>query len=141
MAQFPGEFVIRIIVIICFRLLNERRLKKKDDGIAYRDSHKWNFIDSQSIVSMNFWGFTPGVFSQLETQFTQFLKQYGQELKSEFYIPFVVSEIISEGETNVKVLKSEYQWFGVTYKEDKEKAISSINTLVQQGVYPCKIME
>ncbi|WP_319502899.1 sugar phosphate nucleotidyltransferase [uncultured Draconibacterium sp.] len=120
-------------------VVERTQVEKKDDGIAYRDYHKWNFIDSQSIVSMNFWGFTPGVFSHLETQFTQFLKQYGQELKSEFYIPFVISEIISEGETNVKVLKSESQWFGVTYKEDKEKAISSINTLVQQGVYPAKL--
>ncbi len=120
-------------------VIERTQIEKKDAGIAYCDYQKWIFMDKQTIVSMNFWGFTPALFRYLETQFSSFIKEYGQELKSEFFIPSVVSEIISEGKTKVKVLKSDAQWFGVTYKEDKEKAMACINALVEQDIYPSKL--
>ena len=40
-------------------------------------------LDPNAIVSMNFWGFTPAIFSSIEAQFTDFLKARSTELKSE----------------------------------------------------------
>jgi hypothetical protein len=37
------------------------------------------------------------------------------------------------------VLKSDAQWFGVTYSEDKAKAVEAINSLIDQNVYPAKL--
>ncbi|WP_163321915.1 nucleotidyltransferase family protein [Draconibacterium mangrovi] len=122
-------------------VIERTHIEKKNDGIAYRELQKWIFMDTQTIVSMNFWGFTPALFRYLDSQFSAFIKEYGQELKSEFFIPSVVSKIISEGETRVKMIRSDAQWFGVTYKEDKEKAVACIDALVEKGIYPSKLWD
>lgn len=93
-------------------------------------------LTGDEVVSMNFWGFTPSLFGYLETMFTDFLKEKGSELKSEFYIPFVVDELIQDGKAEVEVLTSRDSWFGVTYPEDKEAVVNSVRSLVEMGVYP-----
>lgn len=87
-------------------------------------------------VSMNFWGFHPSVFKNIEDQFIEFLHTNIQLPKSEFYIPFVVFDMIKSGQTNVEVLKADSPWFGVTYKEDKPFVIEQIQKLTDKGVYP-----
>lgn len=115
------------------------QIEKKSDSIAYFENEEWITLEDETTVSMNFWGFTPAVFTQLEEQFIAFLAKEGQELKSEFFIPSVVAQIISTTNTEVKVLKSDAQWFGVTYRADKEKAINAIAKLVSKGVYPAEL--
>lgn len=92
-----------------------------------------------SIVSMNMWGFTSDLLEELEAGFKGFLSEYGSELKSEYLLPELVGTLIDEGKADVKVLKTEDKWFGVTYKEDKEKVVKSFEELVDQGVYPDKL--
>lgn len=87
-------------------------------------------------VSMNFWGFHPSVFNNIEDQFIEFLQTNIQLSKSEFYIPFVVFDMIKSGQTNVEVLKADSLWFGVTYKEDKPFVIEQIQKLTDKGIYP-----
>jgi len=120
-------------------VIERTHIEKLADGIAYKEDEKWTPISGETTVSMNFWGFTPHVFNHLDDQFRSFLAEAGQELKSEFFIPSVVAKIIDGGKTNVKVLKSNAQWFGVTYREDKDKAAKAILDLVEQGVYPAKL--
>jgi len=120
-------------------VVERTHIEKLIDGIAYKEDEKWTPISGETTVSMNFWGFTPQLFKHLEDQFVSFLAESGQELKSEFFIPSVVAKIIDDGKTNVKVLKSNAQWFGVTYREDKEKAAKAILDLVEKGVYPSKL--
>lgn len=93
-------------------------------------------LSPNDIVSMNFWGFTPDIFTQTEQSFKAFLEKQGFELKSELYIPVVVDQLIRAGTATVKVLKSEASWFGVTYSEDKPATIKSIQQLVDKGLYP-----
>ncbi len=116
-------------------------IEKLENGIAYKEDEKWISLSGNTTVSMNFWGFTPSLFAHLESQFKSFLAIEGDQLKSEFFIPSVVAKIIDEGNTKFKVLKSDAQWFGVTYKEDKEKAINAIEKLVEKGIYPAKLWE
>jgi hypothetical protein len=87
-------------------------------------------------VSMNFWGFRPSLFEHLEELFIDFLKERGQELKSEFYIPFAVDNFIRSGRAIVQVLNTPDHWFGVTYREDKEFVVSRIQKLVDSDEYP-----
>ena len=90
-------------------------------------------------VSMNCWGFTPKLFTELEDRFVKFLAARGTEMKSEWYIPFVVYELIKEGKADCKVLPTDSRWFGVTYREDKPYVVSEIAKLVDSGEYPSKL--
>lgn len=90
-------------------------------------------------VSMNLWGFTPDLFYALEERFPAWLARNGAALKSEWYIPFVVDEMICEGKCDVRVLPTESSWFGVTYREDKQKVVDSIAALVAAGEYPANL--
>ncbi len=96
-------------------------------------------LSGNETVSMNFWGFHPSIFTNIENQFVDFLKSNINQPKSEFYIPFVVFEMIKTGLAKVDVLSADSPWFGVTYKEDKPYVIEQIRKLTLQGVYPEKL--
>lgn len=92
-------------------------------------------------TSMNFWGFQPSIFELTSTMFQDFLKTNYQNLKSEFYIPLVVNEMIQQNKGKVKVLPGGSTWFGVTYQEDKDLVSAKINDLVKRGVYPARLWD
>ena len=131
---------------IC-RVDNKGKLKRVTEHTAIEKNEKGQIFSNQSeseldenaIVSMNFWGFTPDFFEHLESKLKLFLKENINQTKSEFYIPFVVDDLIGEDMASVKVLSSEAQWFGVTYKEDKEQAVKQLQQKVDAGVYPNKL--
>ena len=97
-------------------------------------------IDLDSIVSMNMWGFKPGLFAELESGFVEFLSGLGEnELKKEYLLPTKVGDMVKEKKAEVIVLKTSDRWFGVTYKEDKEAVVKSIRGLIDRGEYPVKL--
>lgn len=81
---------------------------------------------------MNFWAFTPKVFGEIERQFIEFYPANKDNLKSEFYIPKVVDKMIKDQIAEVKVLKTDAKWFGVTYKEDTPRGKCSTRSLRQR---------
>lgn len=118
-------------------------------GIGYKEN-KICFIDENnteqelnpnSHVSMNMWGFTTDYFQHSEEYFINFLKEFGQEMKSEFYIPTMVNHLINNGTAKVKVLDTTSKWFGVTYAEDRDDVVSKLNTLVDSGEYPTPLFK
>ncbi len=104
--------------------------------IQYFEDRQATDMTGGEICSMNFWGFTPSFFQSLEDKFTVFLKEKGQEKKSEWYIPDIVDEMIGSGQTRVKMLSSEGQWFGVTYPEDKSTVVTALQAMHNSGHYP-----
>ncbi len=118
-------------------VVERTKIYKNDDGtIVYEEDGKIVPVDGKSLVSMNFWGFTPKYFEQSEAFFVDFIRQNAQQLKAEFYIPFVVNQLIKQKKADVRVLESHDQWFGVTYREDKPVTIARIRELIKNGVYP-----
>jgi dTDP-glucose pyrophosphorylase len=107
--------------------------------IGARDQVSGKELSGNEIVSMNFFGFTPSIFGYLKARFDAFLKNEGQALKGEFYIPQAVDALIKEGRAGVKVLRSSDSWFGVTYREDKAGVQENINTLVESKRYPSEL--
>lgn len=87
-------------------------------------------------VSMNMWGFTPDYFDYSEKSFINFLNANEKELKSEFYIPTVVNELITDGTVSLKVIPTTSKWFGVTYAADRPSTVEEFAKLVEAGVYP-----
>lgn len=90
-------------------------------------------------VSMNFWGFTPALFPQLNVAFERFMAKSGGEQKSECLIPATVGELVTSGQAKCKVLRSPDSWFGVTYREDRPIVVESIRKLIAKGDYPEKL--
>ena len=90
-------------------------------------------------VSMNLWGFTPGLFDALERIFPEWLAANGGKEKSEWYIPFVVDELVKAGRADCRVLPTESSWVGVTYREDKPFVVDAIRKLVDAGEYPARL--
>ena len=80
-------------------------------------------------TSMNFWGFTPDLFSRLERLFEEFLEEKGGDLKAEFYLPAAISSLITSGEVTVRLLTSEDPWYGLTYPEDRPMVVSALAAL------------
>ena len=87
-------------------------------------------------VSMNLWGFTPALFGELEARFPAWLEDNVAREKAEWYIPFVVDELVHEGKATVDVLPTDSAWFGATYREDKPLVAAAIRRLVDAGEYP-----
>jgi len=96
-------------------------------------------------VSMNFWGFPPSLLPEFQKYFDDYLKTFAADvkgqIKSECFIPKAVDHFIKNGSTKVKVLSANSNWFGVTYKEDREAAIKKIDELTTGGVYPASLWE
>jgi len=118
-------------------VVERTHIERKGHMIVYRDeTGTTRPISPETLVSMNFWGFTPSFFDHLKDGFTRFINDDGDNPKAEFYIPTVVNDLIRKNTATVKVLNGPVQWFGMTYREDREMVVKMIRTLVEQGEYP-----
>ena len=114
------------------------KIKRFPDGIKHTENDvDWLPLDAASWTSMNFWGFTPDLFGELERRFPAFLETSAARIdKAEFLIPEVVGELIREKRARVRVLPTRERWFGVTYPEDRPLFQAAIRGLIDGGVYP-----
>lgn len=122
--------------------INERtKIMRKDGKTKYEDENgSWITIPEGSTVSMNTWGFTPKIFEELKAGFPKFLVENKDNiLKAEYFLPSVVDNLIKTGKADVKVLKCNEKWHGVTYKEDKQTVVDSIKEMIETGKYPHKL--
>jgi hypothetical protein len=119
--------------------IHERRRIEKFGEIAKytEDGENWIEIPEGSVASMNIWGFTPSLFSELEARFPQFLQKNSDRIqKAEYFLPDVVGDLLKEKRATVKVLATNERWFGVTYQQDKPRVKRAIGDLIRRGVYP-----
>lgn len=118
------------------------RTKIGTDGkkIYYTENEENIELDPESLVSMNLWGFSTAYLKECKKRFPKFLDEnlpLNPE-KCEFFLPSVVSELISEGKADVRVIENNDKWYGVTYKEDKEMVVEAFKRLKSEGVYPAE---
>lgn len=121
--------------------IDERtHIEKRGAGAAFTEDegNTWTELSMESTVSMNMWGFSQSILKELESGFVEFLKNDlpKNPLKAEYFLPFAVDGLLSEGKASVQVLTSQDKWYGVTYKEDKEMVVKAISELKKQGLYP-----
>ena len=115
-------------------------IESKEGHIVFPDENGIEVeIPFDTPVSMNMWGFTPEYFEYTEAAFKAFLTEHGQELKTEFYIPTLVNDLIKAGKVTCQVLDTPAKWFGVTYADDRQMVVDKIKALVDAGVYPNKL--
>jgi len=111
-------------------------IQKKEDRFTYTASAKAADLSDSSVVSMNFWGFTPAVFSLLQQHFEDFLTHHLEEPTAEFYITAPIDFALDQKTITIRVLTTEEQWLGVTYAEDKTYVVQGILNAITSGTYP-----
>lgn len=110
-----------------------------DGSIADVADGQRHELDGDSVVSMNFWGFSPAIFDGMEQYFHDFLRRVGDDPKAECLLPTMVGDLMNRGELSVSVLSSADQWFGMTYHEDRPRVAAALQKLHDAGVYPDKL--
>ncbi|MBQ5403510.1 MAG: nucleotidyltransferase [Bacteroidales bacterium] len=117
-------------------VVERTKIIRENGKIVFIEGEEKTEIAENTPVSMNFWGFTPSFFKHLEDAFKEFLKENIDKPKAEFLIPWVVDKLIKNKIAQTKVLTSEAQWFGVTYKEDRPAVVQKFQDLTDKGEYP-----
>ena len=107
------------------------------------DGETWHDLSDDDIVSMNLWGFQKSYLEEAWAGFPAFLDKTLEEnpMKGEYFLPTVVSNLLSRRKARVKVLRSNDKWYGVTYKEDKPMVVAAMAELREKGMYPEKLWE
>ena len=115
----------------------ESKICNEDDKfIAYPLENDTSFeVDKDSLVSMNMFAFTEEIFDYLEKGFKEFLEKNINDLTSEYLIPSYIFELIEKNIMEVRVLKTDAKWLGITYKEDKQEVVNAIKDMIDKGIY------
>lgn len=118
-------------------IVERTKIRRKDGGAEYADGDAWVDISPETLVSMNFFGFTPEILDHAREGFAKFLRDGKTDMiKGEYFLPSAVKEMLDENTCDVKVLKTTDRWYGVTYREDKESVVSAVKKMIEEGKYP-----
>ncbi len=123
-------------------VIERTKIQRVNGVISYtEDGEEWFELPEEAFASMNCWCFMPELIDEIEKYFIEFLSTEVKEnpLKSEFYIPILVRDMLTSKKCTVDVIETDDKWFGVTYKEDKPDVVKSITALVNEGRYPEKL--
>jgi bifunctional N-acetylglucosamine-1-phosphate-uridyltransferase/glucosamine-1-phosphate-acetyltransferase GlmU-like protein len=116
-------------------------IRESDNTINFYENEDKTQLSDDTIVSMNFWGFHPNVFEKARLMFVDFIKNIADNSTSEFYIPKVANDCIESKSAQLHVMTSDSQWYGVTYKEDKEIVQKALKELTEEGKYPTNLWQ
>jgi dTDP-glucose pyrophosphorylase len=114
------------------------RIEPREGQIMYTENGAdWTPLSADSIVSMNMWGFTPSMITELAARFPIFLQKNAANIeKAEYFLPSVVNDLLQEGKARVRVLPVKEKWYGVTYPQDRAAVQEAVRELVRRGLYP-----
>lgn len=117
-------------------VVEHHKIQRLEEDITCEDGEGTpKTLPEDTWVSMNFWILDSSIFKEIQEKFDIFLSHL-KTPKDEFYIPFVVDEMIHDGKIDVVVEKSKDRWFGVTYPQDKETVANNLRSGVEKGIYP-----
>lgn len=120
-------------------MVERTSIAREGDKILSKGENELFEIPENTPVSMNFWGFHPAVFGEIQTMWDEFLPANLSNLKSEFYIPTVANNLIKAGKAAFEILPGGKVWFGVTYTEDRPVVIEALQKLHAKGEYPSNL--
>ena len=121
-------------------IVERTHIEPRENGAAYTedDGKTFTFLPDGTVVSMNLWGFRPGMLREIENRFPAFLRENlpVNPLKCEYFLPLIPNQLIQEGNGKVKVLPTHEKWHGVTYHDDMPRVQASIQAMKDSGLYP-----
>lgn len=126
-------------------IVERTKIEKQGDKIAFTedDGKTWTEVAGDTLVSLNIWGFTKSYMDEILDRFPKFLSETvpSNPLKSEYFVPLVVADILADDKCEVQILTSQDRWYGVTYKEDKPIVMQAFADMKASGLYPKKLWE
>ncbi len=121
-------------------VVERTKIEKDGDNARFTedDGATWTHISGDTLVSMNFWGFSRSIIDEIDVRFPAFLDNAlaTNPMKGEFLLPTTVNELLEADKATVKVLYSRDKWYGVTYKEDRAGVVDALNAKHAEGLYP-----
>lgn len=120
-------------------VIERTKIYEQEGRIVYEEAEGVTPLSPETPVSMNFWGFKPSVFPLVLQQFESYAFANIDSPKAEFYIPTVMTNLIQTDLGHCKVFRSQSEWFGVTYPEDKPVVQAALKQLHDEGKYPDKL--
>jgi len=118
-------------------IVEQTAIKKNDVGeIIIQNTDKFEKLNPDTLVSMNFWGFKPSVFDIADKLFSLFLSNISNFEKDEFYITYIINHLIENSSNSIQVLATDSAWFGMTYLADEPLARQQVQNFVDTGFYP-----
>ena len=121
-------------------IVERTHIEPREGGAAFTEDggKTFVFLPAGTIVSMNLWGFTPGILREIEGRFAGFLRENlpKNPLKCEYFLPLIPNQLIAEGKARVQVLPTHEKWYGITYHEDMPKVKRAIAQMKAAGLYP-----
>lgn len=120
-------------------IVERTRIECQDGAIRYtEDGENWVDLAPDTVVSMNMLGFTPSFLREGKARFSAFMEKdvARNPQKAEFFLPFVMAELLAEGKAKVRVMTSPDKWYGVTYAADKPLVVAALKQMADEGKYP-----
>lgn len=120
------------------------RIEKRGENAAYTEDGKtWVSLPGDTPVSMNCWAFGHSLLKELNDRFPAWLDENlpNNPLKCEYFLPFVVNDLIKEHKAAVRLLNCHETWYGMTYQEDLQTVKSAISAMRERGVYPETLLD
>lgn len=127
--KLDGENIMAIEECEIESLENHLNAKNLLNGHCFR-------ISKNTPVSMNMFGFTPKIFDFIDREFSPFINKLKTDYYAEFFLPAVIESAIKQQKCNLKAVKSNEKWMGITYREDLLQVRKNIAKLKSQGIYP-----
>lgn len=93
-------------------------------------------LQEDKMVSLNTFCFTPVFFDLVEACLVNYIKSYQPGLSKELGIPKVLRYIVKNTTIAIKVLNTNSNWFGITYKPDRIMATYKLEDKIKYGSYP-----
>ena len=117
--------------------------KDGENGKYTEDGETFYPLSGNVPVSMNCWAFGKAMLQQLADDFPAWLDENlpKNPEKCEYFLPFVVNDMVKAGKGKVKVLNCDEAWYGVTYKEDMDGVVSAIKKMRAEGIYPEALLD
>jgi len=104
--------------------------------ITSRSGEKEIVLSGSEPTSMNFWMLTPTIFDFLEPGFQEFYADNKDDPTTEFLLPDFIDTLVRQARITVEVVPHSDTWFGLTYREDRQRAAGEISELHSSGIYP-----
>ena len=124
----------------CLSDLKERThiISTVDGPMFTEDGQHYERLSSETVVSMNMWGFPPAMMNRLKEGFPKFFetKVPANPLKAEYFLPSVVDEQLTAGTATARVYTTPDKWYGVTYREDRAEVVAALARMTGEGLYP-----
>jgi hypothetical protein len=121
------------------RIAGDRLLAiSETEGIDGHGQVGGRTLSAETPVSMNLWGFQPGIYADVEQRVRAFIAGHRDHPSAEYGIPHLVADRLAAG-LPVTVTVVEDAWCGLTYPADRPGVVARLAAETAAGRYPAPL--